>query len=101
MLYCFKKSFSVKCEGTINYQVFISFKNTDNNEYTRDKTICEELYRYLSEKGINTFYSNVSLLDFGESAYKEVIDDALDEVRIMIVVGSKKEYLTSKWCKYE
>ncbi len=48
------------------------------------------MYRYLSEKGIRTFYSNVSLLDFGESAYKEVIDDALDEVSMMIVVGSKK-----------
>ncbi len=85
----------------MDYQVFISFKNTDNNEFTQDKRICEELYRYLSEKGINTFYSNVSLLDFGESAYKEVIDDALDEVAIMVVVGSKKEYLASKWCKYE
>lgn len=85
----------------MNYQVFISFKNTDNNEFTEDKKICESLYRYLSEKGIRTFYSNVSLLDFGESAYKEVIDDALDEVSMMIVVGSKKEYLTSKWCKYE
>ncbi len=85
----------------MDYQVFISFKNTDNDEFTEDKKICEDLYRYLSEKGIKTFYSNVSLLDFGESAYKEVIDDALDEVRIMVVVGSKKEYLASKWCKYE
>ena len=85
----------------MSYQVFISFKNTDNNEFTKDKQICEELYKYLSEKGVSTFYSNVTLLDFGESAYKEVIDGALDEVSIMLVVGSKKEYLTSKWCKYE
>jgi len=85
----------------MNYQVFISFKNTENNEYTADKKISEELYRYLSEKGIKTFYSNITLLDFGESAYKEVIDDVLDEVRLMIVVGSKKDYLNSKWCKYE
>lgn len=85
----------------MKYEVFISFKNTDNNEFTPDKTVCEELYRYLSQNGINTFYSNVTLLDFGESAYKEVIDSALDEASIMIVVGSKKEYLTSKWCKYE
>lgn len=85
----------------MDYQVFISFKNSDNGEFTQDKKICEELYRYLTEKGIKTFYSNVSLLDFGESAYKEVIDDALDEVSMMVVVGSKKEYLTSRWCKYE
>lgn len=84
-----------------NYQVFISFKNTDNNEFTEDKQISEELYKYLTEKGIKTFYSNISLLNFGEAAYKEVIDGVLDEVRMMIVVGSKQEYLTSKWCKYE
>ena len=85
----------------MKYQVFISFKNTDNNEYTCDKKIAEELYRYLSEKGINTFYSNITLLDFGESAYKDVIDDALDEIRVMVVIGSKTDYLSSKWCKYE
>ncbi len=85
----------------MGYQVFISFKNTENNEYTQDRQTSEALYRYLSEKGIKTFYSNITLLDFGESAYKEVIDGALDEVSVMVVVGSKKEYLTSKWCKYE
>lgn len=85
----------------MSYQVFISFKNMENNEYTQDKKIGEDLYRFLSEHGIKTFYSNISLLDFGEAAYKEVIDNALDEVRVMIVIGSKKEYLTSKWCKYE
>lgn len=85
----------------MNYQVFISFKNTDNGESTKDKQVSEDLYRYLTEKGIKTFYSNITLLDFGESAYKEVIDDALDEVSVMVVVGSKKEYLNSKWCKYE
>ena len=85
----------------MDYQVFISFKNTDNGEETCDKKLAEELYRYLSEKGIKTFYSNITLLEFGESAYKDVIDDALDEVRVMVVLGSKSEYLASKWCKYE
>lgn len=85
----------------MNYQVFISFKNTENSEYTKDRQVSEALYKYLSERGIKTFYSNITLFDFGESAYKEVIDDALDEVSLMIVIGSKREYLTSKWCKYE
>lgn len=85
----------------MNYQIFISFKNTDNNDFTVDRKISEDLYKYLSEKGIKTFYSNISLFEFGESAYKNSIDDALDEVALMIVIGSKKEYLTSKWCKYE
>ena len=85
----------------MDYQVFISFKNSDENGYTEDRQLADALYQYLTAKGIKTFYSNVSLLNFGEAAYKEVIDGVLDEVRIMLVIGSKKEYLTSKWCKYE
>ncbi|MBQ7340070.1 MAG: methyltransferase domain-containing protein [Clostridia bacterium] len=85
----------------MGYQVFISFKNTENNEFTQDRQVSEELYNYLESRGIKTFYSNVTLLDYGEAQYKEVIDDVLDEVKVMVVVGSKKEYITSKWCKYE
>lgn len=85
----------------MKYQVFISFKNTEDNQFTTDKDLGEALYKYLTEKGISTFYSNITLLDFGEAAYKEVIDKALDEISLMVVIGSKKEYLTSKWCKYE
>ena len=85
----------------MDYQVFISFKNSDENGYAEDRQLADALYQYLTAKGIKTFYSNVSLLNFGEAAYKEVIDGVLDEVRIMLVIGSQKEYLTSKWCKYE
>ena len=85
----------------MDYQVFISFKNTENDQFTEDKAISDALYKYLTERGVKTFYSNVTLLNYGEAAYKEVIDGVLDEVRMMIVVGSKKEYLTSRWCKYE
>lgn len=85
----------------MGYQVFLSFKNTDKGEKTNDSQIAEKLYAYLLGKGINVFFSNVSLLEFGESAYKDAIDDALDSVELMVVLGSKPEYLTSQWCKYE
>ena len=32
---------------------------------------------------------------------KEAIDNALDEVRIMVVISTKAEYITSRWCRYE
>ncbi len=85
----------------MNYQVFLSFKNTSNGQSTIDSQVGESLYAYLTNKGINVFFSNVSLLEFGESAYKDAIDDALDEVNMMVVIGSEPEYLSSKWCKYE
>jgi hypothetical protein len=33
----------------MGYQVFLSFKNTENNEFTADKKISEELYKYFVE----------------------------------------------------
>ncbi len=82
-------------------QVFISFKNTDNGQPTADKALGEQLYKALMKKGVDVFFSNKSLLDFGEAAYKDAIDVALDECRIVIVIGTRKEYLESPWVKYE
>lgn len=82
-------------------QVFISFKNSDKGQPTPDKEVGEQLYKALMKKGIEVFFSNKSLLEFGEAAYKDAIDVALDESRIVIVIGSKKEYLESSWIKYE
>ena len=44
----------------MDYQVFISFKNSDENGYTEDRQLADALYQYLTAKGIKTFYSNVS-----------------------------------------
>lgn len=85
----------------MSYQVFISFKNTDNGQKTKDCEIAEKLYAYLTQKEVNVFFSNVSLMEFGEAAYKDAIDDALDEVNIMVVIGTTPEFLSSRWCKYE
>ncbi len=85
----------------MSYQVFLSFKNSADGESTADSKIAEALYKYLVSQGVNVFFSNISLLEFGESAYKDAIDDALDEVQLMVVIGSQSQYLTSKWCKYE
>lgn len=85
----------------MGFQVFLSFKNTDNGEKTLDSQVAEKLYAFLLGKGINVFFSNISLFEFGEAAYKDAIDDALDSVELMVVIGSKPEYLTSRWCKYE
>ena len=66
-----------------------------------DSEIAEKLYAYLTNNGVNVFFSNVSLIEFGEAAYKDAIDDALDEVNIMVVIGSSPEHLSSRWWKYE
>lgn len=83
-------------------QVFISFKNTDEKgEFTPDKAIAEALYKAFMNRGISCFYSNVRLLEFGEAAYKQAIEKALDEATVLVLVGTKLEYIESRWLQYE
>ncbi len=83
------------------YRVFISFKNTDNGVETKDAVMATELYNVLTENNIPTFFSKVSVLESGEGDYRNLIDAALDECSILIAVGTKKQYLASRWVKYE
>ncbi|WP_292590828.1 MULTISPECIES: toll/interleukin-1 receptor domain-containing protein, partial [unclassified Mesotoga] len=85
-----------------DWQVFISCKVSDENDKnTRDWYIAKELYELLKANSIRVFMSSFSIEELGESAYKEVIEEALDEARIMVVVGTTKGNLNSKWVKYE
>lgn len=43
----------------------------------------------------------MTLLEFGESAYKEAIENSLDEATVLIVISSDVQYLNSRWIKYE
>lgn len=86
----------------MKFEAFISFKNSDKmGNPTQDSAIAEQLYKALCERGIATFFSNVRLLEFGEAAYKEAIEKALDDAKVLIVIGSKLEYIESGWPKYE
>jgi len=85
-----------------DYDVFLSFKNLDEDgRQTRDSILAEELFRFLVSKQLNVFYSNLSLENLGVSAYKQAIDDALDQARILIAIGTSAENLQSPWVRYE
>jgi len=87
------------CES---FDVFISFKNSDENgNLTEDAKIAEQLYRELSNRSISTFFSNITLLQLGESVYKDSIDNALDTSQVLVSIGTNPEYVTSNWVKYE
>lgn len=86
----------------MSYKVFISYKNSDSNgNRTIESKLAENLYTMFMTRGIEVFYSNRSLLDFGEAAYKSAIEKALDEAEILIVMASTTENLTSSWVSYE
>ncbi len=81
--------------------VFISYKNSDGDSMTEDAHIAESLYKKLEQNHIPTFYSNVTLHELGESHYKEAIEDALDSSVILLLIGTKVDYIQSKWVRYE
>ncbi len=84
------------------YDAFISFKNNDaSGQRTADSRIAEALYARFKDAGINVFFSNVTLFEFGETAYKDAIEHAIIDARVMVVIGTSLEYLTSTWVKYE
>lgn len=85
-----------------SHQIFISSKNLDENgNPTQDIKIAEELYHFLSDKGLNVFLSNIILENLGISLYQKAIDDALDSSIILIAVGTSRGNLESQWVRYE
>jgi len=87
----------------INYQVFISFKNSDDKteEDTVDKDIAYKIYRYLTDRGLEVFFSPITLKALGRDSWSEEIDSALKQSKVFIAVGTQKEYINAKWVKEE
>lgn len=85
----------------MNYEVFISFKNSFNGSQTEDATIAAKLYEALEKKQIHSFYSNTRLFEFGEAAYKEAIENALEQAKVLVVIATDAEYLKTRWVSYE
>lgn len=84
------------------YDVFISFKNTDENgERTEDSFIAEQVYDCFKAQGFNVFYSNKVLNEVGAAAYKNAIEEALEKSRVMVCIATKVDHLLSKWVSYE
>ena len=84
------------------YDVFLSCKNlSQDGTPTPDSLLAQELYEFLSGRGLSVFYSNRSLERLGISAYKRCIDDALDSAQILVAIATSAENLESQWVRYE
>ena len=80
-----------KIEG---YDIFISCKSEDYE-------IGEKVYSFLKDNGFRVFLSSKELRRMAQADYMDAISVALDTAYSMIVISTKKEYLTSKWVKFE
>lgn len=83
------------------FDIFISFKATDNGLPTEDVGVATELYRALSKRGYRVFFSSETLEKGGSSDFSREIDAALDEARVLIVVATNPHYPATRWVEYE
>ena len=85
-----------------NYDVFISFKNTDENgQPTKERAIAERLDKVLTDSGLRVFICTHGPKLLGRSNFKSVIDDAIEASRFLVAVGCTKANLESPYVRYE
>ena len=86
------------------YDIFICYKDSDlanGIQRTEDSVAAQDLYIHLTNKGYRVFYSHESLRDKVGEKYEPYIFSALSSAKVMLVYGSKPEYITSTWLKNE
>ena len=84
------------------YDVFICYKETDNNgRRTQDSVLAQDLYYQLTNEGFKVFFSRITLEDKLGTAYEPYIFAALHSAKVMVAVGTKSEYFNAVWVKNE
>ena len=84
------------------FDIFICYKETDEDgKRLIDSVLAQELYFQLINKGYKVFFSRITLEEKLGSAYEPYIFSALKSSKVMIVVGTKPEYINSPWVKNE
>ena len=85
-----------------NYDVFICYKETDENGHrTQDSVIANDIYYQLTGEGFKVFYAAITLEGKLGNEYEPIIFAALHSAKVMLVVGTKIEHFTAVWVKNE
>lgn len=84
------------------FDVFICYKECDEQgNRTVDSTLAQDIYYHLTDQGYRVFFSRITLEDKAGQAYEPYIFAALHSAKVMVVVGTKPEYLNAVWVKNE
>ena len=84
------------------FDVFICYKETDQSgRRTPDSVLATDLYYQLKQEGLKVFFSRITLEDKLGSAYEPYIFAALNSAKVMVVIGTKPEFLNAAWVKNE
>ncbi|MBE6365902.1 MAG: TIR domain-containing protein [Lentisphaerae bacterium] len=84
------------------FDIFICYKeNDDNGERTQDSVTAQEIYYQLTDAGYKVFFARITLESKLGQQYEPYIFAALNSAKVMLVVGSKKEYFDAVWVRNE
>jgi len=84
------------------YDVFICFKAEDENrQRTKGSILGQNIYEALTQKGLNVFFSRITMEDKLSVEYEPYIFAALHSAKVMLVVGDKPEHLQARWVRNE
>ncbi|MBR6850567.1 MAG: toll/interleukin-1 receptor domain-containing protein, partial [Lachnospiraceae bacterium] len=84
------------------FDVFICYKETDENgKRSQDSALANELYHSLTQDGFKVFFAAITLEDKLGTDYEPYIFAALHSAKVMVVMGTKKEYFEATWVRNE
>ena len=84
------------------FDVFICYKESDENgERTRDSLMAQDVYYQLTDQGYRVFFARITLEDMVGKQYEPYIFAALNSAKVMIVIGTRPEYMNAVWVKNE
>ena len=84
------------------YDIFICYKETDNSgRRTIDSTLAQDIYYQLTNDGYKVFFSRITLEDKLGTEYEPYIFSALNSAKVMLVIGTDKDYFNAVWVKNE
>ena len=88
------------------YDIFICYKHSvddENHSTTQDFGLATKLYLKLTTAPLSyrVFFSNISLAGKTGQDYEPIIYAALSSAKVMLVIGTRAEYVESVWVKNE
>ena len=84
------------------FDVFICYKETtDGGSRTKDSALAQDIYYQLTNAGYKVFFARITLESKLGQQYEPYIFAALNSAKVMLVIGSKKEYFEAVWVRNE
>ena len=84
------------------FDIFICYKETDEGgNRTKDSVLAQDIYFQLVNDGYRVFFSKITLEEKLGQEYEPYIFAALNSAKVMLVIGTKKEYFEAVWVRNE